>query len=227
MRACVVALVKGFVSNHCATVVQVTNHHFVINKYVQTTVLGTECVPRMASVHVTVDLVVMTVRSHRAAILSAMDTENAKWDVATARTTTLVLDVLMIERSKLLPRFSTRQKFVTSSTVATDVVNVNQRLNHAFATRDFMGMNVRKKDASRDVVDVAHATTTASVSARRDMQVNIVAKSLARMIVMDVATALTVPASVVLAGKVLDAIVVPVLIIVIQWEFAKQEFVHV
>jgi len=54
-----------------------------------------------------------------------------------------------------------------------------------------------------------------------------VAKSLAQMIVMDVATALMVPASVVLAGKVLDVIVVPVLIIVIQWEFAKQEFVHV
>jgi len=85
VRACVVALVKGFVSNHCATVVQVTNHHFVINKYVQTIVLGTECVPRMASVHVTVDLVVMTVRSHRAAILSAMDMESAKWDDATAR----------------------------------------------------------------------------------------------------------------------------------------------
>ena len=93
--------------------------------------------------------------------------------------------------------------------------------------RDFMDMNVRKKDVSRDVVDVAHATTTASVSARRDMQVNIVAKSLARMIVMDVATALMVPASVVLVGKVLDVIVVLVLIIVIQWEFAKQEFVHV
>jgi len=133
----------------------------------------------------------------------------------------------MIERSKLLLSFSTRQKFVTSSTVATDVVNVNQRLNHAFAMRDFMDMNVRKKDVSRDVVDVAHATTTASVSARRDMQVNIVAKSLARMIVMDVATALMVPASVVLVGKVLDVIVVLVLIIVIQWEFAKQEFVHV